>query len=429
MDKLCIIGGIPLKGEISISGAKNASLPLMVASLLSDKPLTLENLPHVEDILSMANLLATLGVKLTMEGCGTSQNAQGKVITFDASTLSSRKAPYDLVRKMRASILVLGPLLARTGYAKVSLPGGCAIGARPVNLHLKAMEKLGAEIEIEQGYVIAKAPKGLRGANIEFPVVTVGGTENALMAAVLAKGTTCLTNAAREPEIIDLANCLVSMGAKIQGIGTTKLVVEGVETLFPATHRVIPDRIETGTYMIAGAITGGSITLRNARLDTLPAFVKKLREAGVILIEEEGKIHVSVEEEGLRGVDITTAPHPGFPTDLQAQTMALLCTAKGKSSIIEAIFENRFMHVPELIRMGANISLNGNTASIKGVNRLHSAEVMATDLRASVSLVLAALVADGKTTVNRIYHLDRGYEYVEAKLRSLGAQIERLKDA
>ena len=427
MDKLRILGGATLNGEVSISGAKNASLPIMAASLLSDKPLMLKNLPHVADILSMANLLATLGVKLTMEGDGEGENAQGKVMTFDASSLSSVVAPYELVRKMRASILVLGPLLTRTGYARVSLPGGCAIGARPVDLHLKAMEKLGAIIEIEQGYVSAKAPNGLKGAVIEFPTVTVGGTENALMAAVLAKGRTHLNNAAREPEVSDLAHCLNAMGAKITGIGTQSLVIDGVDSLCAATHRIIPDRIETGTYLIAGAITRGSVVLKNTCLDYLPAFVEKLREVGVCITEKNDKIYVQANKEELRGVDIITAPHPGFPTDLQAQTMALLCTVKGKSSIREDIFENRFMHVPELIRMGAKISLDNHTAHIEG-GKFHGAEVMATDLRASVSLVLAALAAKEKTIVNRIYHLDRGYEHVESKIRSLGAKIDRLKD-
>jgi len=427
MDKLRIVGGTTLSGRVSISGAKNASLPIMAASILSDNPLTLKNLPHVADILSMANLLATLGVKLTMEGCGEGENAQGKVITFDASSLNSVVAPYDLVRKMRASILVLGPLLARTGYAKVSLPGGCAIGARPVDLHLKAMEKLGAEIEIDKGYVSAKAPNGLVGADINFPIVTVGGTENALMAAVLAEGRTRLINAACEPEIEDLANCLNTMGAKIEGVGTSELIIDGVESLSSATHRIIPDRIETGTYLIAGAITRGSIILENTCLEHLSFFVDKLREIGVIIKEKEDKVYVSANKKELRCVDITTAPYPGFPTDLQAQTMSLLCTVTGKSSIRENIFENRFMHVPELIRMGAKISLDNHTASIEG-GKLHGAEVMATDLRASVSLVLAALSADKEETlINRIYHLDRGYERIESKIRTLGAKIDRLK--
>lgn len=427
MDRLRIVGGKKLLGEVFISGAKNASLPLMASCLLSDKPLTLANIPHVTDILSMANLLMSMGVDLTMEGYGSSGNAQGKVMTFDAGGLASSEAPYDVVRKMRASILVLGPLLARTGYAKVSLPGGCAIGARPVDMHLKAMEKLGAQIALEQGCVVAKAPRGLKGAEIDFPIVTVGGTENAMMAAVLAKGITRILNAACEPEIIDLALCLNAMGAQVEGMGTPEITIHGVENLCPGYHTIMPDRIETGTYVIAGAITGGDIRLRNTSMSILPGFKDKLEEAGVFFEEREGSVRVCVAEQGLSSVDITTAPYPGFPTDLQAQTMALLCLAPGASSVREMIFENRFMHVPELKRLGANITLNDKTALIRGVDFLNGAEVMATDLRASVSLVLAALAARGESIISRIYHLDRGYEYIESKLRLLGADVERIK--
>lgn len=446
MDQLTIHGGIPLRGEVTISGAKNAALPLMTACLLSDKPLTLKNLPRVTDILSMANLLATLGVEVTEDAPGEApadnatkepglshdhhdHQAHNKALTFHATTLPlSAQAPYDLVRKMRASVLVLGPLLARNGYAKVSLPGGCAIGTRPVDLHIKAMEKLGAETEVSEGYLIAKAPRGLRGGEIDFPTITVGGTENAIMAAVLAKGTTRILNAACEPEIIDLCHCLQAMGAKISGGGTNEIVIEGVSSLNPATHSVLPDRIETGTYMIASAITDGTILLKNARLDTLPTFRDKLTEAGIEIVQEPHGLRVQRSSQGLGRIDLTTAPYPGFPTDLQAQTMALLCLAPGASLISEVIFENRFMHVPELLRMGADITLNGHTAMVRGIERFRGAEVMATDLRASVSLVLAALAAEGKSTIRRVYHLDRGYESVESKLRGLGAQIDRVKE-
>ncbi|MCQ2914175.1 MAG: UDP-N-acetylglucosamine 1-carboxyvinyltransferase [Alphaproteobacteria bacterium] len=424
MDRIKIEGGYPLHGTISISGAKNAALPLMASALLTDEVLTLTNLPHLADIMTMAQLLAGHGVKLTMtdEDRGTFQ--------FDGSNIFNLKAPYDIVRKMRASVLVLGPLTARYGRAKVSLPGGCAIGARPVDIHLAALEKMGAEIQIKEGYIVAHAKDGhLNGADITFPKVTVGGTENILMAATLAKGQTILRNAACEPEISDLAECLVKMGADITGIGTNTLVINGKEKLHGATHKVIADRIEAASYAIAAAITRGRIEFKNANLKDLTAVVRILVDCGVNMIETEDGFIADAQDAYLIGTDVMTEPYPGFPTDVQAQLTALLATAGGASLITETIFENRFMHVPELARMGANINVHGpSSAIVRGVPKLSGAEVMATDLRASMCLVLAGLVATGTTIINRVYHLDRGYEHLEEKLTACGAHIERLTD-
>ena len=417
MDRILIRGGRVLSGSIPISGAKNAALPLMAAGLLSDGPLTLTNAPDLADVATMAGLLAHHGLTVARDKAARSITISGAATDLEA--------PYDLVRKMRASVLVLGPLLARHGRARVSLPGGCAIGTRPVDLHLKALEQMGAEIEITAGYIEARAPGGLKGARIIFPQVSVGATENILMAAALARGQSEIVNAAREPEITDLAACLMRMGARIEGIGTDRLVVEGVSTLGAATHPIIADRIEAGTFACAAAITGGSLLLQGARLDHLGAVTRTLREAGVDVAEEEGGLRVT-RSNGLRGADVMTEPFPGFATDMQAQFMALMCVAEGASMITETIFENRFMHVPELSRMGARINFHGASAIVRGVKHLSGAPVMATDLRASVSLILAGLAAEGETIVNRVYHLDRGYERVEAKLAAVGADIERL---
>lgn len=423
MDRIRITGGFPLNGRIKISGAKNAALPLMAACLLSDEELTLTNLPHLADIMTMTNLLAQHGVKLTLT------DLDGGALCFDASRIFNLKAPYDIVRKMRASILVLGPLLARFGKAKVSLPGGCAIGTRPVDLHLSALEKMGAEIKIKEGYIVAftKGGKKLKGAEIVFPKVTVGGTENILMAATLAEGRTVIKNAAREPEITDLAECLIKMGAKIKGLGTDTLIVDGVERLHSATHKVIADRIEAASYAIAAAITRGRIELTGISLNLLSAVAHVLIDIGVTITETEDGFITDAQDAFLIGTDVMTEPYPGFPTDVQAQLTALLTTVSGASLVTESIFENRFMHVPELARMGANINVHGvSSAIIRGVPRLSGAEVMATDLRASMGLVLAGLAAEGETVVNRVYHLDRGYEHLEDKLSSCGAHIERL---
>ncbi len=420
MDSILVTGNGPLNGEIPIAGAKNACLTLMPATLLSEEPLTLTNAPRLSDIRTMTLLLQSLGAEVT------AMNA-GKVLAMSSHALTSQRAEYDIVRKMRASILVLGPLLARFGYAEVSLPGGCAIGARPVDLHLKAMEALGAEMDLRDGYVHAKAPAGgLKGGVVEFPLVSVGATENALMAATLAKGTTVLKNAAREPEIVDLAHCLRKMGAQISGEGTSTIEVQGVERLGGATHSVVTDRIELGTYMLATAICGGEVTCLGGRIDLLQAFCDRLDAAGVSVEETEKGLKVARKNGRVKAVDVVTEPFPGFPTDLQAQMMALMCTADGKAVLEEKIFENRFMHAPELIRMGARIDVHGGTATVSGVERLKGAPVMATDLRASVSLILAGLAAEGETIVNRVYHLDRGYENVEEKLSALGARIERV---
>ena len=427
MDRIRIVGGKPLSGTIPIGGAKNAALPLMAASLLTDKTLTLSNLPHLLDITTMAHLLASLGVEISMNGHASGGGHVGKVLELKASKIADTTAPYDLVRKMRASVLVLGPLLAREGKARVSLPGGCAIGTRPVDLHLKALAQLGAEIELKEGYVDAAAPKGLKGAKIVFPMVTVGGTENLLMASVLAEGDTVLANAAREPEVADLARCLIAMGADIDGIGTDTLRIRGVKELKAAEHAVVPDRIETGTYAIAAAITGGDVLLEDAKIDLIESLIVTLRGAGAEVTPTDTGVRVARTNGAIKGVDVMTEPFPGFPTDMQAQVMALAAVAEGASMITETILENRFMHVPELCRMGANINVHGASAIVRGVPYLSGAPVMATDLRASVSLVLAGLAARGETMVSRVYHLDRGYERVEEKLAACGADIERLR--
>jgi UDP-N-acetylglucosamine 1-carboxyvinyltransferase len=418
MDRIRIRGGKPLHGTIPISGAKNATLPLMTAALLSDGPLVLENAPDLADIATMRALLAQHGLRVD-------HDKVARTITLSGAA-NNLEAPYDIVRKMRASVLVLGPLVARFGRAKVSLPGGCAIGTRPVDLHLKGLEQMGAAITLDSGYIEATAPTGgLKGAKIIFPQVSVGATENLLMAACLADGVTELVNAAQEPEIGDLAMCLMRMGARIEGIGTAKLVIEGVRSLGAATHPIIPDRIEAGTYACAAAITGGQVLLEGARLTDLGAVARVLRDAGVDVAERTEGLQVS-RLNGLHGTDVMTEPFPGFATDMQAQFMALMCVADGASMITETIFENRFMHVPELMRMGARIKYHGQSAIVRGVPKLSGAPVMATDLRASVSLVLAGLAAQGETIVNRVYHLDRGYEAVERKLAAVGADIERL---
>lgn len=421
MDKIRIRGGKPLTGEIPISGAKNAALPLMAAALLTDKPFTLTNVPDLSDIASMIELLAHMGVGVTFDR---SQNPSS--MRLEAKDLQDTTAPYDVVRKMRASVLVLGPLVARAGEAHVSLPGGCAIGTRPIDLHLKGLEALGATITLEGGYVHAHAPHGLKGGVFNFPIVSVTGTENLLMAAVLAKGTTRLVNVAREPEITDLANCLITMGAKISGMGTDTLVIEGVDRLEGTTHRVIADRIEAGTYAMAAAITQGALRLKGVSLALIPTVSSLLQDAGVSL-KEEGEDILVTSPNTLKGVDMMTEPFPGFATDLQAQWMALMSLSEGAAMVTETIWENRFMHVPELCRMGANITIHGASALVRGVTTLKGAPVMATDLRASVSLVLAGLVATGETLISRVYHLDRGYESLEAKLQACGADIERVQ--
>lgn len=420
MDAILVTGGGEINGKIPIAGAKNACLTLMPATLLSEEPLTLTNAPRLSDIKTMTTLLESLGSEVsTMQ--------DGKVLTMSSNKLNNFTAAYDIVRKMRASILVLGPLLAREGQAVVSLPGGCAIGARPVDLHLMAMRALGAEIELHDGYIHAKANNGLTGATIDFPFVSVGATENALLAASLAKGTTILKNAAREPEIVDLVQCLISMGAEIEGEGTSSITIQGVDRLHGATHRVVTDRIELGTYMLAPAFTGGEIECLGGKIELLTAFCEKLDECGIIVEQTKTGLKVKRSNAGLKAINVKTEPFPGFPTDLQAQMMALLCTATGESILEEKIFENRFMHAPELSRMGAKISVNGGTAIVLGVDRLKGAPVMATDLRASVSLILAGLAAEGETLINRVYHLDRGYERVEEKLQNCGAKIERIR--
>ena len=425
MDQMRIRGGNPLKGKIHISGAKNAALPLLAASLLTDETLCLQNVPQLADIAAMANLLGQHGAGICLNE---TNGAAQRTLELTAKKITSTTAPYDLVRKMRASILVLGPLLGRCHEAKVSLPGGCAIGSRPVDLHISALEQMGAEIILADGYINARAPQGLHGAEIIFPCVSVTGTENVLMAASLADGETTIINAAREPEIGDLAACLVAMGSEIDGIGTDKLRVVGKDRLHGATHAVIYDRIEAGTFAIAAAITQGELELVGARMDGLKTVFKKLSSAGVVAEETASGVFVRCGEGGIQGIDVMTEPYPGFPTDLQAQIMAMMCTAQGASMITETIFENRFMHVPELKRMGANITVHGSSAMVRGIECLTGAPVMATDLRASVSLVLAGLGAKGDTILNRVYHLDRGYERLEEKLGACGAQIERLKD-
>ena len=429
MDRIRIVGGARLTGTIPISGAKNATLPLMIASLLTEEPLILENVPRLADVIQLQRILGNHGVDVMINGKrpGDDPNA-GRTITLSAKTIVDTTAPYELVSKMRASFWVVAPLVARMGEARVSLPGGCAIGTRPVDLLIMALEALGADIEIDGGYVIARAKKGLRGGEINFPKVTVGGTHTALMAAALARGTTVIENAAREPEIGDVADCLNKMGAKITGAGTARIVVEGVARLSGARHSVLPDRIETGTYAMAVAMTGGDVLLQNARPELLQAALDVLVEAGVQVTPTNEGIRIARNGAGLSPVTVSTAPFPGFPTDLQAQLMALMTRAKGTSHITETIFENRFMHVQELARLGARIHLDGDTATVEGVARLKGAPVMATDLRASVSLVIAGLAAEGETTVNRVYHLDRGFERLEQKLAACGAAIERISE-
>ena len=417
MDKLIVTGAGPLDGEVIISGAKNAALPILISSLLVDGKLTLSNVPHLQDITTTMSLLGYLGVELEVD--------ERMNICADGSKLTETRAPYDLVKTMRASILVLGPILARMGYAEVSLPGGCAIGSRPVNLHIKGLEAMGAKVVIEDGYIKASCER-LQGARIFMDLVSVTGTENLMMAASLAQGTTVIENAAREPEIVDLANCLNSMGAKISGEGTSEIVIEGVDSLHDASHSVISDRIETGTYLIAGAVTRGRVKARATDATFLDAVLDKLVEAGADLTIDEDSIELNMHGNRPKAVDIHTAPHPAFPTDMQAQFVTMNSVAEGTSKVVENIFENRFMHVQELQRMGAQIDLEGNTAFITGRNKLRGAPVMATDLRASASLVIAGLLADKPTVIDRIYHIDRGYESIEEKLSRLGANIRRV---
>jgi UDP-N-acetylglucosamine 1-carboxyvinyltransferase len=416
MDKLLIRGGVPLSGEVRISGAKNAALPIMCAALLSAVPLRLANVPHLRDVTTLLNLLGGMGVAVSLD--------EKLGLELDAGRLHTPLAPYDLVKTMRASILVLGPLLARCGEARVSLPGGCAIGQRPVDLHIKGLQAMGADVRVEHGYIIARA-KRLKGARIFTDLVTVTGTENLMMAACLAEGTTVIENAAREPEVVDLANCLKAMGANIEGAGSDTVTIEGVNTLAGAAYRIMPDRIETGTFLVAAAATGGSVRLRDTNARILDAVVDKLREAGATITADDDSIALEMDGPPL-SVNLRTSPYPAFPTDMQAQFMALDCIARGTAVLTETIFENRFMHALELQRLGADIEISGNTAVVKGVAQLDGATVMATDLRASASLVIAGLVASGETVVERIYHLDRGYECIEEKLSQLGARIKRV---
>jgi UDP-N-acetylglucosamine 1-carboxyvinyltransferase len=416
MDKLVIQGGVPLSGEARVSGAKNAALPLMCAALLTAEELTLSNVPHLRDVSTMVRLLSQMGVEASLD------DKLG--LSLRAARISAPTAPYDLVKTMRASILVLGPLVARCGEARVSLPGGCAIGSRPVDLHIKGLEALGAEISVEQGYISAKSRR-LRGARLVMDLVTVTGTENLMMAACLAEGTTVIENAAREPEVVDLAQCLSAMGARVKGAGSDVIVIEGVERLHGAGHRIMADRIETGTFLAAAAATGGSVTLRGTSAGTLEAVLEKLRESGAEVRADDATISLAMPGRP-KGVNVRTAPYPAFPTDMQAQLMALDAIAEGTAVITETIFENRFMHALEMQRLGADIEISGNTAVVRGVARLQGATVMATDLRASASLVIAGLVAEGETRIDRIYHLDRGYECIEEKLAQLGARIRRV---
>jgi UDP-N-acetylglucosamine 1-carboxyvinyltransferase len=419
MDRLAIIGGRELYGEIEVAGAKNSALKLMVAGLLTDEPLVLRHVPDLADVRQLTVLLRHLGAEVSREG---------RDLTVHAGTITDTTAPYDIVRKMRASFNVLGSLLAREGRARVSLPGGCAIGARPVDLHLKAFEAMGAAIELDEGYVVAEAPDGLKGARVSFPFVSVGATEHALMAATLAEGRTVLENAAREPEIADLVRCLRSMGARIEGEGTSTLTIEGVDRLSGTTHEVVPDRIEMGSYAMAVGAAGGELFLRRGRMDLLGAADGILEEAGLTLTEEPSGLRVTKWGRPTRGTSVQTEPFPGFPTDLQAQYMALMALAEGTSTIRETIFENRFMHVPELMRMGADIHVDGRSATVVGRKRLKGAPVMATDLRASMSLIIAGLAAEGQTLVSRLYHLDRGFERLDEKLRGVGALVERVPE-
>ncbi len=422
MQKIVVTGGIPLQGEVTISGAKNAVLPILCATLLADAPVEITNVPHLHDVVTTIKLLGELGAGISIDE-GTLSRGSG--ITVDPRSVNQHVAPYELVKTMRASILVLGPLLAKYGAAEVSLPGGCAIGSRPVDQHIKGLQALGAEIVVENGYVKARA-KRLKGGRYVFDMVTVTGTENVLMAATLAEGTTVLENAAMEPEITDLADCLIALGADIEGAGTPRIVVRGVERLNGGRHAVLPDRIETGTFLVAAAMTGGRIVARRARGDTLDAVLDKLSEAGASIETTEDTISLDMHGRRPRAVSLTTAPYPAFPTDMQAQLMALNCVAEGVGVINETIFENRFMHVNELLRLGADIRVEGHTAIVRGVEKLSGAPVMATDLRASASLILAGLVAEGDTVIDRIYHLDRGYENIEEKLGALGARIRRI---
>lgn len=417
MDKLIIRGGVPLEGEIRISGAKNAALPILAATLLSDSPAIIGNVPHLHDITTTMELLGGMGAQLTVD--------ERMNVEVDSSTTKDFFAPYELVKTMRASILVLGPLLARFGSADVSLPGGCAIGSRPVNLHLQGLSAMGAKLSVEGGYIRASADR-LKGVDLVMDMVTVTGTENLMMAATMADGTTTIKNAAREPEVVDLANCLISMGAKIEGAGTDTISIEGVEKLSGTSYQILPDRIETGTYLVAAAMTGGHVILKDTRPDLLESVLAKLTECGAAISLGADWIELDMRGRKLKAIDIHTAPYPGFPTDMQAQFTALNCVADGTGTITESVFENRFMHVLELQRMGAQVKLEGNTAITTGVERLTSAPLMATDLRASASLVLAGLVAEGETEVDRIYHIDRGYETIEEKLQNLGATIRRV---
>ena len=426
MDSIRIRGGNPLKGQIAIGGAKNAALPLMVAALLTDGTLELSRMPDLADIKTLSNLLIQHGAEIEIGGGDGVRDPERRTAKITTKTIKSTTAPYELVRRMRASVLVLGPILARMGEASVSLPGGCAIGTRPVDLHLKGLQALGAEIELEGGYIHARAPKGLAGGRYVFPMISVGATENILMAATLAKGETTLENAAMEPEVTDLARCLVKMGTRIEGIGTGTLRIQGVDSLAGAEHDVVPDCIETGTYAMAAAATGGELELIGARADLMGAVTETLAFAGVQFQKTPRGFSVKRSQTDLIGVDMMTEPYPGFPTDMQAQFMALMALSEGASMVTETIFENRFMHVPELARMGADINLHGGSAMVRGVPALTGAEVMATDLRASVSLVIAGLVAAGETTISRVYHLDRGYELLEEKLGACGAEIERV---
>jgi UDP-N-acetylglucosamine 1-carboxyvinyltransferase len=425
MQKIVVEGGISLNGEVQISGAKNAVLPILCATLLADEPMAISNVPHLHDVVTTAKLLAGLGAEITIDQ-GTIGKGSESGIVVDPRSVNSHVAPYELVKTMRASVLVLGPLLAKYGAAEVSLPGGCAIGSRPVDLHIKGMQALGAEVSVDRGFIKARSNGRLRGGRVAFDMVSVGATENVLMAATLADGTSVLENAAMEPEIVDLAECLKAMGAQIEGSGSGRIVVHGVERLHGGSHAVVPDRIETGTFLVAAAMTGGRITARGARPDTMDAVLDKLREAGAIVEVDGSRILLDMQGRRPRAINLTTAPHPAFPTDMQAQFMAMNCIAEGVGVINETIFENRFMHVQELQRLGADIRVEGHTAIVRGVDRLGGAPVMATDLRASASLILAGLVADGETTIDRIYHLDRGYENIEEKLSGLGAKIRRI---
>lgn len=424
MQKIQVEGGTPLNGDVQISGAKNAVLPILCATLLADEPVEISNVPHLHDVVTTAKLLAGLGAELTIDQ-GTIGKGRESGIVVDARHVSSHVAPYELVKTMRASVLVLGPLLAKYGAAEVSLPGGCAIGSRPVDLHIQGLQALGAEISVDHGFIKARADR-LKGGRVVFDLVSVGATENVLMAAALAKGTSILENAAMEPEIVDLADCLNAMGAQIEGAGSNRIVVHGVDRLHGAKHAVVADRIETGTFLVAGAMTGGRVVARRTRPETLDAVLEKLMQAGAHIEVDGDRITLDMQGRRPKAVNITTAPHPAFPTDMQAQFMALNCIAEGVGVINETIFENRFMHVQELLRLGADIRVEGHTAIVRGVEQLSGAPVMATDLRASASLILAGLVADGETVIDRIYHLDRGYENIEEKLSGLGAKIKRV---